>query len=49
MIDTSKDLTVSGRLRRAVALPIYTIALILSYVSDMLGDLAAKIAGDPLP
>jgi hypothetical protein len=47
MIDTSQDLTVSGRLRRALALPIYTVALILSFLSDMLGEVAAKIAGDP--
>jgi hypothetical protein len=29
-----------------IALPIYTVALILSYLSDGLGNLAAKIAGD---
>jgi hypothetical protein len=29
-----------------VALPIYTLALILSFLSDALGALAAKIAGD---
>jgi hypothetical protein len=33
-------------LRQAIALPFYTFALILSYVSDGLGDLAALIAGD---
>ena len=45
------DLDVSPwlRLRRALALPIYTIALIMSFLSDLLGDLAAKVAGDPLP
>jgi hypothetical protein len=36
----------AARLRRALALPIYTLALILSYLSDALGALAAKIAGD---
>jgi hypothetical protein len=33
-------------IRRVIALPIYTVALILSYLSDALGNLAAKIAGD---
>ncbi len=32
--------------RRAVTLPLYVIALILSFTSDLLGILAAKIAGD---
>jgi hypothetical protein len=34
------------RLCRAMALPIYAIALILSFLSDVLGGLAAKVAGD---
>jgi hypothetical protein len=29
-----------------VALPIYAIALILDFASDLLGSLAARIAGD---
>jgi hypothetical protein len=33
-------------LRRALALPFYSIALILSYASDLLGNLGAWIAGD---
>jgi hypothetical protein len=37
------------RLRRAVALPLYAIALALSYLSDALGHLAAWIAGDDWP
>ena len=38
-----------GRLlRQAVALPLYTVAPILSYASDALGNLAAWIAGDDL-
>jgi hypothetical protein len=37
------------RMRRATALPIYTIALILSFASDLLGCLAAWIAGDDWP
>jgi hypothetical protein len=42
----AQALSASLRLRRALALPIYSIALILSYASDLLGDLAARIAGD---
>jgi hypothetical protein len=39
--------TVSANaLRRILALPIYTLALILSFASDGLGILAAWIAGD---
>jgi hypothetical protein len=34
------------RSRRALALPIYAVALILSFLSDALGALAARIAGD---
>jgi hypothetical protein len=34
------------RLHRATALPIYTLALVLSFLSDALGSLAAAIAGD---
>jgi hypothetical protein len=36
-------------MRRAVALPLYTIALILSFASDLFGWLAARIAGDDWP
>jgi hypothetical protein len=49
MTDEPQTVPTWFRLRRALALPIYTIALILSYASDALGDLAGKIAGDPLP
>jgi hypothetical protein len=38
-----------GSLRQAAALPVYTLALILSYLSDGLGRLAAWIAGDDWP
>jgi len=38
-----------GRLRQAIALPLYTASLILSFVSDALGKLAARIAGDHWP
>ena len=34
------------RLRQVLAVPLYTVALILSYLSDVLGRLAAWIAGD---
>jgi hypothetical protein len=33
-------------LRHAPALPLHAVALILSFASDLLGSLAAKIAGD---
>jgi hypothetical protein len=39
----------NGCIRRVLALPIYTVALILSYLSDALGYVAAKIAGDDWP
>jgi hypothetical protein len=42
----TNDSRTALRLRRALALPRYAIALILSFASDMLGSLAAKIAGD---
>jgi hypothetical protein len=37
------------QLRHAVALPVYSVALILSYLSDLIGILAAKIADDEWP
>ena len=43
--DEGRDL----RLRRALALPIYTVALILDYTAAALGCLAARIAGDDWP
>jgi hypothetical protein len=46
MIDTQQDVRVCRRSRRVLALPIYTLALVLSFLSDALGSLAAKIAGD---
>jgi hypothetical protein len=46
MIDNSQDARVCLRLRRALALPIYTIALIFDFASAALGSLAAKNAGD---
>jgi hypothetical protein len=36
-------------LRQALALPLYVVALLLSFLSDALGGLAAKIAGDDWP
>jgi hypothetical protein len=47
MTDEPQTVPIWFRLRRALALPIYTLALILSFLSDMLGSLAARIAGDP--
>jgi hypothetical protein len=38
-----------GKLRQAAALPVYTIALLLDYVSAAVGRLAAWIAGDDWP
>jgi hypothetical protein len=35
--------------RRWVARPIYAIALILDFASDLLGSLVARIAGDDWP
>ena len=32
-----------GRLRRAMALPFYAVALLMSFGSDLLGNVAAKI------
>jgi hypothetical protein len=37
------------RFRRALALPIYTLSLILDFASVALGRLAAWIAGDDWP
>jgi hypothetical protein len=37
------------RARQALALPVYTLSLILDFVSDGLGRLAAWIAGDDWP
>jgi hypothetical protein len=49
MTDDPQTVPAWSRLRRVVALPIYTIALILSFASDLLGSLAAVIAGDDWP
>jgi hypothetical protein len=35
------------KVRRSLALPLYVLALILSFISDGLANLAARIAGDP--
>jgi hypothetical protein len=50
MTDNSQDARrVCLRLCRALALPIYAIALIMSFLSDLLGTIAAKIVGDGWP
>ena len=41
------DSSFTLKLRRAMATPLYTIALILSYLSDAIASLAAAIACDP--
>jgi hypothetical protein len=49
MVEQQEHVSAVLRARRALALPIYTIALILSFLSDALGSLAAWIAGDNWP
>lgn len=38
-----------GHLRQTIALPVYTLGLLMNYLSAALGRLAAKIAGDDWP
>lgn len=47
--DYPKPAPASHRLRHALALPVYTIALILDFASAALDRLAAWIAGDDWP
>jgi hypothetical protein len=49
MADDPQDVPLGLRLRRGLALPLYTVALILSFASDLLGCLAARIADDDWP
>jgi hypothetical protein len=37
----------SLKLRRALATPLYAVALLLSFISDGIADLAAVLANDP--
>lgn len=37
----------SLKLRRGIALPLYAVALMLSYLSEAIGKIAAAIAQDP--
>jgi hypothetical protein len=46
MVEQQERASAALRVRRVLALPIYMLALILSFLSDALGDMAAKIAGD---
>jgi hypothetical protein len=39
----------SHKIRQGLALPVYTVALLLDYLSAGLGHLAAWIAGDDWP
>jgi hypothetical protein len=41
--------SVTRKLRRAAAWPVYLLALILSYLSDAIGNLAVTVAGDDRP
>jgi membrane glycosyltransferase len=47
MADNREQMPVLLRIRRVAALPVYTIALVLLFLSDLLGYLGAVIAGDP--
>jgi len=47
--DFSKPVPASLRLRHALALPLYTVSLLLDFVSAALGRLAAWVAGDDWP
>ena len=40
---------ISRKLRRAIALPVYTLALVLDIASVALGKIGAQIAGDDWP
>jgi hypothetical protein len=45
---TITDPSAWPQLQQTMALPIYAAALVLSYARDLLGNLAAWIAGDDL-
>ena len=47
MADKREQMSFALRIRRIAALPVYTVALVLSFVSDLLGYLGAVIADDP--
>jgi hypothetical protein len=49
MVVDYEHISVSLKLRRAAAWPLYLLAFLLSLLSDAIGDLAAWIAGDTLP
>jgi len=49
MVEQQERGAVILRIRQALALPIYTVALILDYTAAALGKLAAWIAGDDWP
>jgi hypothetical protein len=46
---THVEMSFGLRCRRAVALPLYVLALILGFSADLLGILAARITGDDWP
>jgi hypothetical protein len=49
MVEQQERVSAALRVRRVLALPLYTIALALSFLSDALGSLAAWVAGDDWP
>ncbi len=49
VLTRSDQFGASTKLRQALALPVYTVALVLDYLSGALGVLAASIAGDDWP
>ena len=49
MVEQHQHVSAARQLRQALALPIYTLALILDFMSAALGRLAARVAGDDWP
>jgi hypothetical protein len=49
MVEQQRPVSVLRRVRQAVALPIYALALILDFSASAVGNLAAWIAGDDWP
>ena len=46
-VEYETRVSTSLKLRQALALPLYTVALILSFLADGLANLAAMVANDP--
>jgi hypothetical protein len=47
MVEQQEHVSVALRIRRALAMPIYVLSLILDYAGSAFACLAAWIAGDP--